>query len=139
MPRPTSRSLASIRTLAIVGTLLCWLPVACQRGPGPQADRSRTPERIAAEAGEYDRERLEQVVADYERHILAREGELRELQEDIRTKAGDVIDAVLGTGPTDSVRAEVERLTDSVKAMSEEVRDLSVKLSIYRRELARRE
>lgn len=148
-PEPIHRSRTPALRLPLLPSMLpallpalllpLLLAVACARAPGPEADRDKTPAEVEAGARELEREQLERVVADYKQHIVSREGELRELEADVRAKAGDVIDAVLGRGPNEGVRAEIGQLRESITAMGTEVRALHERLAIYSRELGRRD
>lgn len=137
--RTSSRSPAPPVSRPTALLLLLALAAACAGGAGPQADRSKAPAQIETEARDHDRPRLERIVADYRGAIASREGELAELEADVREQAGGVIDAVLGTGPNDGVRAEVQELKASVQALGAELRALHERLAIYTRELASRD
>ena len=50
-----------------------------------------------------------------------------------------MLDAVLGNGPNNGLRAEIDKLKASVSAMGEELRALGNRLAVYTRELDRRD
>ena len=127
-----------IMLLASLASALLLAGCSGSSGADPQADAGKTPAQIQADVAKADRPALQQAVDTYRTLIASKESEVRSLEAMLKEKAGGALDAVLGQGKTDDVKAEVAKLQAQVEALQKDLAALREKLAIYVAELAKR-